>query len=409
MKFGWACATIILHMQNKITIVGGGIGGMATALALGRAGHHGLLLERATAYSEVGAGIQLGPNVVRILRDWGLLDKLKSVAFFPEALHARNAITGEIVGAKRLGQQVVKRYGAPYATIGRADMHSLLLAGVAQRGGFELRLGCEVTAVTHDDKAAHLQVQQVNGGTAEMVDSKVLVGADGVWSRVRSNVMRSGGPRQTGHLAYRAMVPMDALPLNLRTQEVTAWMGPDFHVVQYPLRGGSMLNVVAIVHGDPPGDLTEWDHSANAAEIQLLLGRAHPLLRDLIYAVPQWRLWALCDRPPMRGADEHFSGRVVLVGDAAHPMRPYLAQGACMAIEDAECLARRFTEQGHATVQQAIAAFAHERWPRNARVQARSIRNGEIYHAKGVVQKARDLALRVAAPKLMDVPWLYRA
>lgn len=380
---------------------------MATALALSRAGHHAMLLERSIAYSEVGAGIQLGPNVVRILQNWGLTDRLKAVAFFPEALHARNAITGEVVGVKPLGKETVRRYQAPYATIARADMHSVLLAAVAQRGGVDLRLGQEVTSVTQDEKAAHLQVLQVERGHTEMMDSKVLVGADGVWSRVRANVMRSGGPRQTGHLAYRAMVPMAALPMNLRTQEVTAWMGPDFHVVQYPVRGGEMLNVVAIVHGDPPGDLTEWDHSANAAEIQLLLGRAHPLLRDLVYAVPQWRLWALSDRPPMRGSQEHYNGRVVLVGDAAHPMRPYLAQGACMAIEDAEALARRLSDKGHATVQQAIAAFAHERWPRNARVQARSIRNGEIFHAKGVVQKARDLALRLAAPRLMDVPWLY--
>lgn len=382
---------------------------MAAALALARAGHQGVLLERSRAFSEVGAGIQLGPNVVRLLQQWGLMDRLKAVAFFPEALHARNALTGEVVGAKRLGAQVVQRYGAPYATIARADMHGLLLGAVAQLGGFDLQLGREVTGVTQDEQSAHLQVHHTDTDTHHVLNSKVLVGADGVWSRVRANVMRSGGPRQTGHLAYRAMVPMSALPMNLRTQEVTAWMGPDFHVVHYPVRGGDLLNVVAIVHGDPPGDLTNWDHSANAAEIQLMLGNSHPLLRDLIYAVPQWRLWALCDRPPMRGAAEHYSGRVVLVGDAAHPMRPYLAQGACMAMEDAEALARRLTDKGHTTVQQAISAFADERWPRNARVQARSIRNGEIYHAQGVVQKARDLALRLAAPRLMDVPWLYSA
>lgn len=382
---------------------------MATALALGRVGQQSLLLERSGAFSEVGAGIQVGPNVVRLLRAWGLMERLKGVAFFPEVLQARNALTGAVVGEKRLGARAEKRYGAPYATIARADMHSLLLAAVAQTGSTEMRLGHEVTSVTQDERAVHLQVQQEASGQIQMIDTKVLVGADGVWSRVRSLVMRSGGPRQTGHLAYRAMVPMSSLPMNLRPQGVTAWMGPDFHVVQYPVRSGEMLNVVAIVHGDPPGDLTNWDHSANAAELQLLLGQAHPLLRDLIYAIPQWRLWTLCDRPPMRSADEHCNGRVALVGDAAHPMRPYLAQGACMAIEDAEALARRLADKGHATAQQAISAFAQERWPRNARVQARSIRNGEIFHAKGVTQKARDLALRLAAPRLMDVPWLYRA
>lgn len=382
---------------------------MATALALGRAGQQSLVLERAGAFSEVGAGIQLGPNVVRLLQGWGLMERLKATAYFPQRLQARNAISGAVVGEKRLGEHTTRQYGAPYATIARADMHGLLLAGVVQTGAAELRLAREVTGLTQDERAVHLQVHQVDTDSTQMVDTKVLVGADGVWSRVRSHVMRSGGPRQTGHLAYRAMVPMDSLPLNLRPQGVMAWMGPDFHVVQYPVRGGELLNVVAIVQGDPPGDLTNWDHSANATDLQLMLGQAHPLLRDLIYAIPQWRLWALCDRPPMRGPQEHGHGRVVLVGDAAHPMRPYLAQGACMAIEDAHALARYLSDRAHATAQQALAAFARERWPRNARVQARSIRNGEIYHAKGVVQKARDLALRLAASKLMDVPWLYRA
>ncbi|MDT8991049.1 FAD-dependent monooxygenase [Curvibacter sp. APW13] len=396
-------------MQNRITIVGGGIGGMATALALARAGQRSLLLERASAFSEVGAGIQLGPNVVRLLRDWGLMERLKAVAHFPQVLRARHALSGAVLGEKPLGSDTERRYGAPYATIARADMHGLLVAGVSQAGSTEMRLGQEVTSVTQDERAVHLQVRHPDADHTQMVDTKVLVGADGVWSRVRANVMRSGGPRQTGHLAYRAMVPMDSLPLNLRPDGVTAWLGPDFHVVQYPVRAGEWLNVVAIVHGDPPGELSDWDHSANATDLQLMLGQAHPALRDLIYAIPQWRLWALCDRPPMRGPEEHGLGRVVLVGDAAHPMRPYLAQGACMAIEDAHALARHLSDRRHAHVHQALAAFSKERWPRNARVQARSIRNGEIYHAKGVVQMARDIALRVAAPRLMDVPWLYRS
>jgi salicylate hydroxylase len=396
-------------MQKKVLIVGGGIGGLATALACARGGFQVHVLERSSAFSEVGAGIQLGPNATRILRDWDLMDRLKSVACFPRTLRACNAITGELVGEKKLGESAIKRYGAPYATISRPDMHSLLLTAIAQRSGVEVNLGYEVTAVTQDESAVHLQVQAGDSGRQEVMDSKLVVGADGVWSRVRAQVMRSGGPRQTGHLAYRALVPMSSLSEHMRTQDITAWMGPDFHVVQYPVCGGEMLNVVAIVHGDSPGDLTDWDHSANAAEIQLLLGQAHPRLRDLIYAIPQWRLWPLSDRPPMRGAEEHYSGRVVLVGDAAHPMRPYLAQGACMAIEDGEALARRLSDKGHATVQQAISAFAQERWVRNARVQARSIRNGEIFHAKGALQTARDLALRLAAPRLMDVPWLYRA
>lgn len=396
-------------MQEKITIVGGGIGGMSTALCCARAGHTVRLLERSPVYSEVGAGIQLGPNVVRLIQQWGQMEPLRTVAFFPEAMHARNAISGEVVGQRSLGQRALQRYGAPYATITRADMHALLLTAAARTGGVDFHMGCEVTAITQDPAGVHLQVMRAQDERTHMQDTKLLVGADGLWSRVRSQVVRSGGPRQTGHLAYRALVSMATLPEKLRSRVVTAWMGPDFHVVHYPVRAGDMLNVVAIVHGDAPPDLQEWDHSANATEIQMLMNRACAPLRDLIYAVPFWRLWALCDRAPMRSAAEHGSGRVVLVGDAAHPMRPYLAQGACMAIEDGAALARHLSRADLATVQQAVDAFGKERWPRNARVQQRSISNGKIFHAKGVVQKARDLALRLAAPKLMDAPWLYRA
>ncbi len=396
-------------MQEKITIVGGGIGGLSTALCCARTGHAVRLLERHSAFAEAGAGIQLGPNVVRLVQQWGLMERLRAVAFFPEAMHARNALNGEVVGKRSLGRRAVQRYGAPYATIARADMHSLLLTAAIQTAGVVLRMDSEVTAITQDAGGVHLQVQHLAEASVEMQDTKLLVGADGLWSRVRAQVVRSGGPRQTGHLAYRAMVPMASLPEKLRSRVVTAWMGPDFHVVHYPVRGGELLNVVAIVHGDAPPEMQDWDHSANTAEIQMLLGRSHTQLRDLIYAIPSWRLWPLCDRAPMRSAAEHGSGRVVLVGDAAHPMRPYLAQGACMAMEDAAALARHLASPAMATVQQAVAAFAQERWPRNARVQQRSIRNGQLFHAQGMVQKARDLALRLAAPKLMDVPWLYKA
>jgi salicylate hydroxylase len=167
------------------------------------------------------------------------------------------------------------------------------------------------------------------------VEGDVLIGADGLWSRVREIMLNDGPPRVSGHLAYRAMLPQSDLPMRLRSQQVTAWLGPRLHVVQYPVRCGDWLNVVAIVHGEIGGDLHDWDHSANADDLQREMGATCPALRDLIAAVPSWRLWALCDRPPMQGAWQQAQGRVALLGDAAHPMRPYLAQGAGMAIEDA--------------------------------------------------------------------------
>ena len=202
------------------------------------------------------------------------------------------------------------------------------------------------------------------------------------------------------------MLPQSDLPMRLRSQQVTAWLGPRLHVVQYPVRCGDWLNVVAIVHGEIGGDLHDWDHSANADDLQREMGATCPALRDLIAAVPSWRLWALCDRPPMKGAWQQAAGRVALLGDAAHPMRPYLAQGAGMAIEDAEQLARSLTMK-ELSPSQRLQHYADLRWRRCSRVQARSIRNGTIFHAEGVFRWGRDLTLRALGERLLDVPWLY--
>jgi len=193
----------------------------------------------------------------------------------------------------------------------------------------------------------------------------------------------------------------------LRSQVVTAWMGPDFHAVHYPVRSGEWLNVVCIVHGTVSGDPQSWDHSANAFELRSRMAQARGSLHDLIHAISNWRLWPLSDRAPMASAAEHAKGRIALLGDAAHPMRPYLAQGAGMAIEDAAALAQCIgATPDH--IELALSRFAQMRWQRNARVQARAIRNGEIYHLKGLRQLGRDMALKLLGPKLMDVPWLYK-
>lgn len=390
-----------MHNKNMV-IVGGGIGGMATALACARAGWAVDLLEQAPAFGEVGAGIQLGPNVVRVLQDLGVGEALRRVCAFPSQLQARNAVSTEVLGVLPLGQAAEQRYGAPYVTIARADMHKLLLDAVRAQGGVGLHLESRVIQVTQDAQQVQLQtVQDLQLATP------LLVGADGLWSRVRKHVVDDGAPRTTGHLAFRAMVPQSELPAPLRSQHVTAWMGPDFHAVHYPVRSGEWLNVVCIVHGKVSGDPQSWDHSANAHELRSRMALARGPLRDMIYAIDQWRLWPLSDREPMASAAEHAKGRIALVGDAAHPMRPYLAQGAGMAIEDAATLARCIGDSPE-QVPEALQRFAEKRWQRNARVQARAIQNGKIYHLKGVAQVGRDLSLKLLGPKLMDVPWLYK-
>ena len=388
-------------MDKDILVAGGGIGGLAAAYALAHKGAQVTLLEQSSEFGEVGAGIQLGPNVVRILEAWGLGEALRGVAAFPECLRVRNAMNGAVLGELPMGQAMVQRYGASYVTIARADMHGLLLDAVRRQGKVHLRLSSEVTRVDQDEQTVRVQTLTQN------FHAPMLVGADGVWSRLRKEVVDDGAPRVTGHLAFRALVPQADLPAKLRSKVVTAWLGRDFHVVQYPVRRGEWLNVVAIVHGHVYGDPKHWDHSANAAELRTRLAGATKALRDLVHAIPNWRLWALSDRPPMRSASEHARGRIALLGDAAHPMRPYLAQGAGMAIEDADTLAR-VLDANPDDVPAALQSYANLRWQRNARVQARAIRNGEIFHLRGPMQVGRDLSLRLLGEKLLDVPWLYR-
>jgi salicylate hydroxylase len=242
-----------------------------------------------------------------------------------------------------------------------------------------------------------------------------LVVADGVWSVLRQQLLGDGAPRMTGHLAYRALVAQSDLPVHLRTQDVTVWMGPRVHVVQYPVCGGEWLNVVCLTEGQLKGvavqELQGWNlrqtAAATRADLQAALTGACPTLHALVDACGEWRLWPLCDRVPIRGAHEHVQGRAVLVGDAAHPMRPYLAQGAGMAIEDAAELGHQWTAQAGRDVPMRLTAFAQARWQRNAQVQARAIRNGDVFHASGPLQWARDAGLRMLGARLMNLPWLY--
>ncbi|NVO08182.1 MAG: FAD-dependent monooxygenase [Rhodoferax sp.] len=389
-------------MDKNLLIAGGGIGGLAAALASARAGWQVDLLEQSPVFGEVGAGIQLGPNVVKVLRALGVGDALARVVAFPSQLEVRNATSTELLGVLPLGKVAEQRYGAPYVTIARADMHNVLLEAVRAQGGVGLHLDARVLAVRQDEQGVQVETVQ-----DQRLEAPLLVGADGLWSQVRKQVLEQDvPPRVTGHLAFRAMLPQSALPVPLRTQVVTAWMGPDFHAVHYPVRSGEWLNMVCIVHGKVSGDPQSWDHSANAQELRSRMAQARGALRDMLYAIDQWRLWPLCDRPPMASAAEHAKGRIALLGDAAHPMRPYLAQGAGMAIEDAAALAACISELP-GQVPLALARYAAMRWQRNARVQARAIRNGQIYHLKGYKQVGRDLALKALGPRLMDVPWLY--
>ena len=402
--------------MRKVLIAGGGIGGLSAALACARAGAEVALFERSAEFSEFGAGIQLSPNVVKILYGWDLQEALAEVVAFPDRLQVRSASSGAELGMLRLGDDIARRYGAPYLTIHRADLHALLLAALQQQGGVALNLSSSV--ISFEETETDVAVQLAHD---QEVRGDLLVGADGGWSSIRQQLLADGTPQPTGQLAYRALISQARLPMHLRSSQVTAWLGPQMHVVQYPVRRGEWLNVVAIVHGQVQGDMSHWDHSGNAAELQQRLQATCKPLKDLIQAVPDWRLWALSIRPPMRSGREQAGGRVALLGDAAHPMVPYLAQGAGMAIEDAAVLARVLQDGGlfanpsdalgtdpASLVPGLLRQYAQQRWQRNARVQATAIRNGKIFHASGLMAFGRNAAMKIRGEGLMDQPWLYR-
>ncbi|MBC7618928.1 MAG: FAD-dependent monooxygenase, partial [Candidatus Saccharibacteria bacterium] len=254
--------------MKQALIGGGGIGGLAAALAGARADWQVRLYERAPAFSEVGAGVQLGPNVVKVLHGWGLGDALARVASFPERLDVRSANTGQTLGHLRMGSVMQQRYGAPYATVHRADLHRLLLVA-AWQAGVQLKLNHTLSRYTQTAEA--VTVQTADGPP---VEGDVLVGADGLWSPVRQWLLGDGPPPVTGHLAYRALVPQAGLPEALRSSQVTAWLGPLLHVVQYPVRSGDWLNVVGIVQGHAQGDLDDWDQGTDGAGLRAALAGA---------------------------------------------------------------------------------------------------------------------------------------
>jgi salicylate hydroxylase len=385
---------------QQMLIAGGGIGGLAAAVACTQRGVPVQLLERAAQLSEVGAGIQIGPNVTRILQAWGLGDALAQVAAFPPRMQARDAQTGQVLGTLTLGERAQSLYGAPYATIHRADLQGLLHSA-AQSAGVDIRLG--LTVQGWRDTADGLGVTTADGAS---VQAGALIGADGVWSAVRQQLLGDAPARFTGHLAYRALVAQADLPAHLRSEQVTVWMGPRLHVVHYPVRSGQWLNLVAIVHGAKPEPSQDWDQVGQTQALMQAMGAVGHDLHERLASVPAWRQWALHDREPLNGAKQMAQGRVALLGDAAHPMRPYLAQGAGMAIEDAQVLAQCFCID-NSTVPEQLQAYAEQRWVRNARVQARAIRNGRIFHAQGAVALGRNLSMRLMGQRVMDVPWLY--
>jgi 3-hydroxybenzoate 6-monooxygenase len=383
----------------KFVIVGGGIGGLACALALSTKKFPSVLFEQAAEFGEIGAGIQLGPNVFRMFEKLGITEAINKLAVFPDMLMMRDSVTGQEVTKIMLDERFTRRFKYPYGVIHRADLHRVLLA-VCRRVPDLISLRNGEKVVDLEDHGARVVVRTESGGACEGAG---VVGADGLWSLARQRVIGDGKPVVSGHVTYRAVLPTMDVPEALRWQAMVIWAGEKVHLVQYPLRGGELFNLVATFHSSKFSE--GWDAFGDPAELhERFAGTCEPV-RTLLGKIESWRMWVLCDRHPVR---DWSKGNIVLLGDAAHPTLQYLAQGANMAIEDAVCLAGK-VQQSPDDLARAFAAYWKERYLRTARVQLTSRLYGEAYHASGAARDLRNYVLgaRSQADAMESMAWLY--
>ncbi len=377
---------------NPILIAGGGIGGLGAALALASRGYPSRLLEQAPEFKEVGAGIQLGPNSQRCLRALGVEAEVKRLAVFPQGLVMMDAVTAEHVVSIPLGG-FEERFKAPYALIHRADLHSCLLEACRQSPLIALETSTQVT--DFEDNGETVRIATGDGRTLE---GPAFIAADGLWSTVRAKLIGDGKPRVAGHISYRSVLPAADVPANLRRNDMVIWAGPKCHMVHYPLRGGELFNLVATFHSSRYEE--GWNSFGDPAELHEKFGGTCDVVKLMLSKIAEWRMWVLCDREPIKLWSK---GRVTLLGDAAHPMLQYLAQGAGMALEDSLCLAQCLDDAE--SVEAAFAAYPLKRYLRTGRVQLAARLYGEFYHADGVRRELRNAYVKHASYE--GLAWLY--
>jgi len=389
-------------VSRTIIIAGAGIGGLTASLTLARAGFRTVIIEREAKLEEAGAGLQLSPNASRILIDLGLGPELSRRAIAPDTISIASTRAGGDIGSIPIREIAEKRYGAPYWVLRRADLQAALLARVSETPDVELKLGCQF-----EDVATYptgVTVAHRKGMSRQQDTALALIGADGVWSSVRRETLPDARPQFTGRIAWRGIVTSDQLPRGFTTGRVQLWMGPNAHLVAYPMADGRSINIVAIVTGswNRPG----WSEPGDASEIGQHFTPPHwPIApRMMIGAVASWRKWAMFAMPDggVWGTD-----KITLLGDAAHAMLPFVAQGAAMAIEDAAVLAKCLREQPD-EIADAFRRYERLRRPRVARVQRAARQTGQIYHMTGAMAFARDQSIRLLGSRLLSRnDWIY--
>lgn len=387
--------------SRTVIVAGAGIGGLTASLALARQGFRVIVLEKAERLQEAGAGLQLSPNASRVLIDLGLKSRLAR-AVTPEAVCLMSAANGGEIARLPLDGK-----DAPYWVIHRADLQAALRDEIESRSDIELRLGCQFEDVSPHAKG--LTVIQRSGPTRQQELAVALIGADGIWSAVRHHLLPEAQPRFSGLIAWRGTLDATQLPREYTSRRVQLWMGPGAHLVAYPISGARQINVVAVVPGqwNRPG----WSEPGDGNEIKSAFVAAgwHAIPRMLVSAVDGWRRWALFTVP---GSGQWTDGAVALLGDAAHAMLPFAAQGAAMAIEDAAVLAKCVAErqnEGPVALSAALQRYARLRRPRVMRIQRSARQAGRIYHLAGPLAFARDLVIKAMGPKRMlsRQNWIY--
>jgi salicylate hydroxylase len=392
---------------RTIFIAGAGIGGLTAALSLAHNGFRVVVLEKAERLEEAGAGLQLSPNASRVLVDLGLKERLRTRAVTPEAITIVSARAGGELVRLPLGEAASVRAGAPYWVIHRADLQAALAGAVREHPDIELKLGCQF-----EDLAPHtkgLTIVHRSGNERRQDVGLALIGADGIWSAVRNHLFPEAQPQFSGLIAWRGTLDARELPREYTAPRVQLWMGPNAHLVAYPISAGKQINVVAVVPGtwNRPG----WSAPGEPNELKeaFVGARWAGAARMLIGAVDGWRKWALFTLA--EGGAWH-QGSVALLGDAVHGMLPFAAQGAGMAIEDAAVLAKMLGEtplEPGAQVAAALQRYGRARRPRVTRVQQFARKQGRICHMTGAMALARDLTIRALGPERMLArqAWIY--
>ena len=386
---------------RTIVIAGAGIGGLTAALALANKSFRIVLIDKADRLEETGAGIQLSPNATRVLIGLGLRDRLMPAAVAPEAIVIKTRRNREIARLP-LGAAIATRYRAPYWIIHRGDLQAALLDAVHAHPDVALELGAEVDAFA--PHASGITVQALRRRSAVDYEGAALVGADGLWSKVRERVAGADAPQFARRTAWRALVPADAVAPALRKREVHLWLGPRSHLVHYPVKAGAMINIVAIATDERPS--TGWSTASPPSEVMARYSRSWAReARDLLALPTQWLKWPLYRRPPLR---RWGHGAVTLLGDAAHPMLPFLAQGAAMAIEDAAVLAE-FMAAAPDDIAGAMRRYEDARRGRTAQVERAAHHNGRIYHLAEPASTLRNVAMRaLGSDRLVaQYDWIY--